>query len=240
MIGLAAISLLGRPDDAAAGLQYVGGASGGSTGASYSVSLASLGIQTGDIVVVATGTINNGTSQASLTCSGNNSGAYTTNTAASEGTDTWDCTFKIFYKVMGGTPDTSLSMARAAGAAYGGSTAVHVWRNVNATPIDTTGTAATGTNTGRGDPPAITPANAGAIILACGVGAQAPGGSAFTVPSGMSNGVSVYTDGSTSGCGVFIASDVWISGSYNPAAWTGGSDSTNASWIANTIALRPA
>ena len=222
------------------GLSFVASTGGGNTTTDpYTISLAGLGIQPGDIVIVVAGDINNGTSQASITCSGNNNGAYTTNLATSEGSDSWDCTFKSFYKIQGGTVDTQLSIGRNSGC-YSSSCAVHVWRGANATPMDATTTSATGTNTGRGDPPAITPVTTGAVVLACGVGAQPPGGSAFTVPSGMSNGQSNYTDGGVSGCGIFIASYAWTSGSYDPAAWTGGTDDVRASWIAHTIALKPA
>lgn len=220
---------------------FVGSTTGGANTNSYSVDLSGLAIAQNDIVVVVTGYTANGTGFASITCSGNNNGGYSLNTQMSEPTDTWDSVCKIFYKVQGATPDTSLSIGTTASAARGGATAVHVWRGIDtASPIDTTGAAATGINTGRGNPPAITPANVGAIVLACGLGAQAPGGSAYAVSSGMINGASALQDGTTSGTGALIASDVWASGSYDPAAWTGGSDSVNASWVSNTIALKPA
>jgi hypothetical protein len=220
---------------------FVGSATGGANSNSYSVDVSGIGIQEDDIVIVVTGFSSNGTNLAAITCSGNNSGGYTLNTQMSEGGDTWDTQFKVFYTIQGATVDTSLSIGAVATSARGSATAVHVWRNIDtASPIDTTGTAASGTNTGRGNPPAITPTNAGAIILACGLGAQAPSGSAYTIPSGMANGASAFQDGTTSGSGALIASDVWVSGSYDPAAWTGGSDSTSASWVAQTIALKPA
>lgn len=226
-------------DPAASGFMFVGGTTGGGSSISYSVDLTSIGIQAGDIVIVASGFTGNGIAAGDITCSGNNNGSYSLNSSTSEGTDSWDTGLRIFYKVQGGTPDTSLSIGRGA-SGWGGATAVHVWRGVHASPIDTTGTAVTGTNTGRGNPPAITPTNTGAVILACGIGAQSPGGSAYTVPSGMGNAISAFNDNASVACGVFIASFAWTSGSYDPASWTGGSDSTSASWCSNTIAIRPA
>jgi hypothetical protein len=223
---------------------YIGGAQNGSDQDTpdYTVDLSSISILQNDLILVATGNIANGTSSANITCSGNNSGAYTANIYTSDTSDVWDCSFKTYLKIAGATPDTSLSIGRGgASTTYGGHTAVHVWRNINTgTPQDVATVEANGGNTGRGNPPSITPTTAGSIIIACGMGAQPNGGSAFTVPSGMLNGVSGYTDGTTSGAGTWIASDVWVSGAYDPAAWTGGSDSANASWVAQTLALRPA
>lgn len=223
------------------GFGFVASASNGANSNNYSVDLSGLGIQANDLVVVATGFTGNGIDPAAITCVGDQSGSYSLNTSDSNGSDTWDTCFKLFYKKMGATPDSTLSMTGSAGATYGGATVVHIWRGIDTTsPIDTTGTVANAINTGRGNAPAITPTATGAVIIACGVGAQAPGGSAYTVPTGMQHGVSYYRDASTSGCGVWMASDTWVSGSYDPAAITGGSDSTNASCISQTIALKPA
>jgi hypothetical protein len=235
------MSYLWRVNAAGGGLTFIGSASGGDTPSSYNLDISGIAILQNDLIIVATGNIANGTSSASITCSGNNSGAYTQNIYTSEGTDSWDCSFKTYLKIAGATPDTSLTIGRGGTSSYGGHTIVQVWRNANTgTPQDATVTEATGVNTGRGDPPSITPVTAGAVVIACGIGAQPSGSSAFTVPSGMSNGVSGYTDGTTAGCGVWIASFAWTSGAYNPAAWTGGTDSASASWCAQTLALRPA
>ncbi len=219
-------------------LTLVGTAWGEGTGASYSVDLSSISIQQGDVVVVSTGF--GSTTSSAPTCSGNNSGAYTGAGAHAYANDTVDTNYRMFYKVQGATPDTSLTIGRQNNAAYGGGAAVQVWRGVDiSTPLDATGTPATSVNTSRGDPPSVTPTTPGAIIVAGGAGNQGASGSAFTVPSGLSNSVSDLSDGTTSDVGVWIASAAWTSGAYNPPAWTGGIDSTSLSAAAQTIALRP-
>jgi len=226
-------------------LQYVGGTSGTGTGASYNISLSGTltgGIASspaeGDIVIVASGFGN--TASSAPTCSGDQTGAYTGLHTAIHSNDTWDTEFRAFYALMGATPDTTLTIGRVSNAAYGGATVVHVWRGVDqSTPIDVTTVTASAGNASRPDAGAITPVTSGAVILACGAGMQTTAGSAFTIPSGMTNGVSVFNNGSTSDIGTFISSDVWTSGAYNPAAVTGGTTSNSGSWAAATIALRP-
>ncbi len=226
-------------------LQYVGGIAGADVVNGYTVSLSGTltgGIASspaaGDIVVVASGFGNTASSAPAVT--GNNSGAYTGAGAALHVNDTWDTEFRLFYMVQGATPDTTLTITRTNNAAYGGATVVQVWRGVDTTtPIDVTGTPASTTNGSRGNPPAITPVTSGAVVIAAGAGTQGTGGSAFTVPSGMTNAVTTFSDGTTSDIGVWIASATWTSGSYDPPAWTGGATSTSSSAAAQTIALRP-
>lgn len=226
-------------------LQYVGSTSGTGTSNGYTVSLSGTltgGIASspaaGDIVVVASAFGNTASSAPNIT--GNNSGAYQTLGAAVHQNDTWDTEFRAFYQVMGSTPDTSLTVTRTTNTAYGGATVVHVWRGQSTTvPIDALGTPASGGNSSRGNPPAVTPTTTGAVVIAMGAGTQGTTGSAFTVPTPMTNAMSVKADGSTSDIGVWIASDTWTSGAYDPPAWTGGTTSTSSSWVAQTIALAP-
>lgn len=226
-------------------LVYVGGTSGSGTGASYNISLSGTltgGIASspapGDIVVVASGFGNNASS--APTCSGDQSGTYTGLFNALHVNDTWDTEFRAFYSLMGSTPDTSLTIGRVSNGAYGGATVVHVWRGVDATtPFDVATVTATSANASRPNPPAITPVTAGAVVIACGAGMQTTAGGAFTIPSGMSNGVSAHSNGTTSDIGTFIASFAWVSGAYDPAAVTGGTTSTSGSWAAATLVLRP-
>lgn len=226
-------------------LQYVGGFGlASSSGTTYTVSLTGLtgGLasspSTGDVVVVSVG--RGGTSNVAPTCSGNSSGSYTGAASALYSNDTWDTNYRMFYMVMGATPDTSLTINRASSTTYGFATTVQVWRGVDTTtPLDVTSTTATGINTSLANPPSITPTTAGAIIIAGGAACQTSAGAAFTIPSGMANGVSVNGNGSTADIGVFIASYAWTSGAYDPAAVTGGTTSTSSSWAATTIALRP-
>lgn len=222
------------------GLSLVGTASAtkSTSGSTYTVDLAAIGIAEGDIVVVSAG--QGGTSSDAPTVTGNNSGAYAVAGSTVYANDTWDTNFGLFYKVQGATPDSALTITRLSSTIYGGAAAVQVWRGVDTTnPIDVVGTAVATTNGSRGNPPAVTPVTPGAIVIAGGAGVQGTGGSAFTVPSGMSNGVSVNADGTTSDIGVWIASATWTSGAYDPPAWTGGATSTSSSAAAQTIALRP-
>jgi hypothetical protein len=227
-------------------LTYVGGTSGSGTGATYTVSLngtltggTNSSPQQGDIVVVMSG--HGGTTNSAPTVTGNNNGSYTGAGVASYGNDTWDTNFRTFYKIQGVTVDTQITVARTSSTAYGGATVVQVWRNVDKTnPIDATGTPATGTNSSRANPPAVTPVTTGAVVVYGGAGVQpAASGVAPTDANGGDHVVSVKSDGSTADLGIYIASKTWTSGQYNPAANTNMATSTSCSWAAQTIALRP-
>lgn len=222
---------------------YVGGTSGGGTESSYSISLTALtgGVASapieGDLVIVATGW-----TQTSDGTPGVTSPTGFTELVELYSNDTRDANLSVSYKFMEMTPDSSITVLGPNSAAYGGSTVVHVWRGVDqTTPMDVTHTTATGTNASRPNPPSITPATADAIIIAAGLGTGGTGQSAFTIPSGMTNAVSYKHDGTTGDCSAFLCSyNSWVSGSYDPAAATGGTTTTQDSWVAVTLVLRPA
>jgi len=226
---------------------YVGGTTGGGTGASYNVSLngtltggSGSSPQQGDLILVCAG--HGGTASSAPTCSGNTSGAYQPVHAALYSNDTWDTNMRTFYQFAGATPDTTLTIGRTNNTTYGGATAVHVWRGVDTTtPLDVTPSTNSANNqsASRPNPPSHTPTTADAIVIACGTGMQTTAGSAFTIPSGMANGQSAFFDGSTSDCGTFMSSLDWTSGAYDPAAVTGGTTSTNGSHASATFSLRP-
>jgi hypothetical protein len=226
-------------------LTYVGGTSGQGTGSSYTVSLndtltggSDSSPSAGDIVVVISAF--GATASSAPTITGNTFGSYTPAHNALYANDTWDVNYRAFYAVMGSTPDTQITATRTSSAAYGGATVVQVWRGVDpANPLDVTSTTATAGNASRPNPPSITPTTSGAIIIAGGAGTQGTTGAAFTVFSGMSNGISVKSDGTTADIGVLMASFAWTSGAYDPAAATGATTSTSAAWAASTLALRP-
>lgn len=154
--------------------------------------------------------------------------------------DTNDCRLLVAHKVMGGSPDTSVLWHPTASTTNAAAVALHVWRNINATPMDATATAANGINTFFPNPPAITPVTPGAIVLV--VGAQGHGrGTSTMTHAGLTKLKSVGMNGSANDVSLAIgAYESWASGSYDPAAFTSpDTDSTNFAWAALTIALRP-
>jgi hypothetical protein len=225
---------------------YVGGATGTGTGATYSVSLTSLtgGIASaaaeGDIVIVTTG-------WAGPSASNGNPGVTTSGyTELSDiyGSDTRSANLSVDWKIMSSTPDTSVTVSGYNNAAYGGATVVQVFRGVDqSTPIDVTTTTATGTNSNLANAAAITPTNAGALILACGIGTTDSTPTAKTLPSTteIAYPLQVSGTGSTnSAIAAMFAIYYSQSAAYDPAAWSGGeNDTTNDSRAIATVALRP-
>ncbi len=162
---------------------------------------------------------------------------------ANNGFPNSDSDFRLDYKIMGATPDTSVDVTATADAATAFSRIVEVWRNVDpTTPIDVA--AQTSTDTGNTDAvlPAISPATSNAVVLtAAAIAVNTDTAATVTPGAGLSNVQNKQTvsvnaaDSST----VFIGSYEWSSGEYTPPALTVDRDTSEDSWAAATIALRP-
>src|SRR3990167_2261703 len=223
-------------------LQYVGGTSyTENTDDTPNVSLTGLtgGLSSspaaGDIVVVAMSATGSGDKALAFVTTG-----YTV-IAELNSADTEDTNLLVGYKVMGGTPDTAVDLSHDAGG--GSATAVHVWRNINATPLDVTSTTATGIDTGRPDPPSITPTTSGAVVIVVG-GSDTTGDDTASplAQSGseLSNFIAASKNISTTRTAhVAMGSYAWTSGAFDPAAFVGADTSVTSSWAAVSVALRP-
>ena len=175
-------------------------------------------------------------------------GGYTAFAADLYQNDNNDANQLVSYKFMGATPDTTVSIPASNASTAGVAVVIHAFRGVHKnTPSDVTPATAGGANTGVADAAAITPVTQGAWILACG-GAAASAGAVFTNPAGMSATTnhfrSVTTETITAVLFDAIAATAllttWTSGSYNPPVFGGSSSANSSSWVATTIALRPA
>ena len=151
---------------------------------------------------------------------------------------------RVAYKFI--TTDTSVTFGQTPSTIVDGVCSVFVLRGVNATtPLDVAVTTATGANSFLPNPPAITPITQGAQIIAIGAGAVPAG--AFNIYDTPSDLVNFHSRHETAGAGgrstiqgIGMKTD-WVSGSFNPSAFTNASsDRTSSSWAAMTIALRPA
>lgn len=158
-------------------------------------------------------------------------------------------TFQQFYKKMGATPDTSVAIPGGSASGSSQAVTVYVLRGVHpTTPLDVTPTSATGNNGGNPNPPAITPATAGAWLIITGamcsdttVGAPA----AFSNPSGMSAVTNHFRTTSATATsrhaaiGTSLKTD-WVSGSFDCGAFSTGNNHARQAWCAAAVALRPA
>jgi hypothetical protein len=228
---------------AAANIRYVGGttlAITGSTSTQTDVSLTSLsgGLATapsaGDLVIVYNGIGSTSDRNTLVQTNG-----YTP-VADLYSDDTYDANLGVYYKIMGASPDTVVRMPATGSTANAGAVVVQVWRGVDPlVPLDVVSTTATGTNGVLCNPPAITPATAGAVIVAGGAGAHTFGVQTYT-SSDLSNFITVGGPNSTNDVTVGVGSYAWTSGAFNPATFGySGTDQVSNSWAAVTLALRP-
>lgn len=154
-----------------------------------------------------------------------------------------DTSLDVAYWIMGATPLTSVSYAGTSSNGYAQAAVVLVYRNVSSTsPIDVTTTTASGSGTAYPDSPAITPITPGSVVLAVGTCTSDTSPVNKTGPANMGTFYQTKDSGNAiTGCltGIAVKYD-WTSGSFDPAAWTGGESTASDSWAAATIVLRPA
>jgi hypothetical protein len=226
------------------GLQYVGGKTWTLLGQSSpsSISLTDLvgGLDTrpseGDFVLVMFGAVTIGEPDFDMEVTT----GYTELFDLSVLADFADVQGSAFYKRMTSVPDVVVTIGQTGGSTRGGAVAIQVWRNVDpVTPLDVTPVTATGSDTSNPNPPAIAPVTAGAKVVVMGfAGQNGATTNVFTAPE-LSNFMTASIDSSGDpiiGMGTYD----WVSGVYDPAAFSGGSANTNYSWIAASVALRPA
>jgi hypothetical protein len=164
---------------------------------------------------------------------------YTNLTQLNPNTASIDTSLCVCYKIMGGTPDTTVTMPSTGNNADAQRWSIQCFRGVDATtPMDVTPVSATGINTTRADPAAITPVTAGAWIVICAGGAAATATAlTFAALTNVLSGATADTNDAVVGSGYYTA---WTSGAYDPAASSTGSAVAAAdSWAAYTLALRP-
>ncbi len=228
-------------------ISYVGGVVAGRTGNSNStvdVSLSSgltggsnSGVSAGDLVVV---TVCTGSAARSSVVAVTAPATYQNLTAQRTTATTYDTNVQVSYKFMPSTTDSVVTIPAQGNIADGQAYAVQVFRGVDPNiPLDVTPTYATGSGTNNNpNPAAITPTTAGAWIVVTGGGASATGANytaSYLTNFLTANGAD--TNDGTVGAGYYTG---WTSGSYDPAAFGGGSANAANSWGATTIALRPA
>lgn len=221
-------------------LTYVGGTTSsavGSTGTNLTVSLTSLtgGVASapaeGDIVIVSYATGSTSDRDLNVVTSG-----YTRHCDLYSN-DSYDTNLWVATKIMGSTPDTSVVLPPSADTSDAITVNIQVWRASSGYKIYLRSfdiQTATGVNTGRPTPPAITPTYSGSIIICGGAGAYSSVIAEYT--SSLDNFVSkTQADSNSSYLG--MGSYAWTSGTYTPTSWGGGVLSVSASWCAFSLIL---
>jgi hypothetical protein len=227
-------------------IEYVGGLTSSRAGSTSTVGQTLTGLLTGglsasaaqgDLVFITIGVASaSGYAPTTLAVSGWTNGTFRVNTGVT------NYSYQQYsYKFMTATPDSSVTIPSSGHIRNAQTWIVQVFRGIDAAVFDATTVFASGTATGRPNPGSITPVTSGAWILWTGV-SSAGTGTAFTAPTDFSTdwlGVTQSdTYDSTQGAGYYTG---WTSGAYDPAAITaGGTTGSTDSWVAETIALKPA
>jgi hypothetical protein len=223
-------------------ISYIGGNSGSAAGAtSGNTTLNFLSIggapAANDLIVIAISISSQGRTPTHTIPSG----GFTQigSTIYGNGT-TYDASLSLFYKFADGV-ETSCDFGPSGNAADGIAVVCQVFRGVDtSTPLDgVSPVTATGAGNARPNADPITPATAGAWIIAAGSGAAASGNVMVEPSAVMENLIALNrteTNDAMLGMGYHSG---WTSGAFDPPIYTSGATQAANSWCAITIALRP-
>lgn len=206
----------------------------GSSSGTYDINISGLSKQSGDIIILAYCVGSAANRAPSLYAIG-----FTEITSVyANGTEN-ETTLYVGYKISNGT-ETSITISPTGSVYDAASMVVKVWRGIDTeNPIDVTVTTSVNASNQNPNPPAITPSTENALIVVAGGSGHDLGDAVTYTASGLTDFSSVSmqeTRDSTAGLGAYYD---WVSGSYDPAAWSLPTDSGSSS-VAATIALRPA
>jgi hypothetical protein len=149
------------------------------------------------------------------------------------------CNFHVDYKLMGGTPDTSVEIALSGSNSHASSWVVFVFRGVDqTTPFDVATPTANGSGTTDANPPTITPATTGAMIVASGGGGGTAISSTYTQGGDLTNFFTERRFDNNGDTVIGAGLKAWTGGAFDPAAFSGSGGVQG--WWAATFALRPA
>ena len=225
-------------------ISYVGGQTGSRAGSTSTLSvnyaltggLASVPAA-GDLVIV---TVCVGSAARNPACAVTTPATWIAYGQLNNAAQTNDTSQNVSRKFMTGTPDTAFTLPSTGNVADAQSYTVQVFRGVDTSPDDVTSTTATGSGTGRPNPPSIVPVTTGAWVVICGSGAAAAGAT-YVAPADFTTNFLTSTGADTTdsmvGSGYWTG---WTSGTVDPAVYTGGTTGATDSWCARTIVLRPA
>lgn len=155
--------------------------------------------------------------------------------------DTNEVDLAVFRKIMGATPDSTAVTADSGGGTDCSTAAVEqVWRGVDqGTPEDTAVTQTTGTDSSTPNSPAILTVSANTVVVSVGAGSVLD--TSVTPPSGYALGVvdTAGNDAEDVTVGMAARAVAAAATNENPPAWSDFSESTQHSWCAATICIRP-
>lgn len=151
---------------------------------------------------------------------------------------------RVAYRVMPGTPETQFKLSEVAIGGDGstsnaGAYDVHVFRGVNATPLEQAVKQGVAHSTKIVTFGNITPTTTGAFIYAVGAGCG-DSGSVYT-SSNLTSFLSFYSNATVQDGVIGAGYNAWTSGTFTPATFGGGTpDNTNGSYAWTIVALAPA
>lgn len=244
VIAIVTILVVLAPNVAQAAISFVGSAENGTANnADPTADLTAIsGLAENDLVIAACGL---GDADAvNLDVTMNTAGYTGINDLFAD--DTHETSFEVFYKFMGSTPDTSVVCEGSTGGNDTGTAIVAIaFRGVDTTtPFDVASTSVTGINDPDADPPSIDWSTSGVWTVIAVASAHALGtnctSDAYVFPTGYTTNQIECAGNDTTDISVGMGYNSAPADPENPGIVDhNGTDSTNNSWAAVTMALRP-
>jgi len=152
-------------------------------------------------------------------------------------TDTYRVKAKMQYAIMGSTPDTSITIAGGTSSIINaGACSIAVFRGIDqVSPFDNSITDG-GINSGRPNPPAITPVTQGSYIVCMGAAANQ-----YTLLTNSEYDLDFLAKGDDLyDCATAMGIKKWLGGTFDPTYWESSIDSNEFAWVSVSATLKPA
>jgi len=163
---------------------------------------------------------------------------YTTTHTSYQNGSSYDVNVVVAYKFMGDIADSTVVVSGTGSASYGGGVLIYAFRNVDKNKtFDVTSTTATSVTSMVVDPAAITPVTKNSLVLVMAAGGHGSTSIPWSGSPDLSSFISIAQSDTTDftiGGGIYH----WISGAFNPGAWTWTPAAGGAHFVV-TMALKP-
>lgn len=216
---------------------FIGSAGGNNINAGAITVTLPAGMRTNDLILVAYAVGDDDFTQPTLALTTSGYTEITSSTLSADGGTGGDGNLAVFYKFHNGTDVDVVTTAAGTGTDSSTACQVHVYRGVHLlSPFDATATTATGTSGGDPNPPSITFASGGTIVIAIGAVGSAAAVTLSSPPSGYTAPRAADVGNDTFDTAVQIAYNLAPATTENPGIFT--DSGAGAAWCAVTIALR--
>ena len=216
-------------------ITQIGSVGGGAVnGGSITLSLTSLNLQEGDVLIIMVGAADSGAEPPLLpTTSGVTMfGSYL------YGNDSEDITMEVGYYICGATPPTSMTSLSTGDADNSSVHIIQAYRGVDISSLPFLFTTATGINSSYINPPAITTSVNNSVVVCVGAASES---APYVFTSTDLSGFHSYVGGNDTydGAGGMGYKEISTAGTFDAVQWSSSGSGSLQAWAGMSIVLEP-